>query len=506
MKLLWVLGCFLGVWVCHGLPQKDQVQKNQAKECVMYRTKNSAPPVMQFQRRISVAVMPQKRRSVTRLILQSTTTSSTCQLFFMAGSITPVCDQINAPSKNLEESDITELWMEVAGKTDDPVSAVWDLKVMARQGKHRTHILLSDTGLQPPVNMWVKSNHSIHYYFNCVTGCLFDKSMAMAPGDHTFFLRHDESFVQMTLDCGSHRYPMMNLRVNKTVPELAPPGDAKDLSLSMMIPFHGPNDAGLAPPGALMDVTYATKKLSINVTAAELGPAGGLKEVTIVWNKQLGNIGVVVDGAPLGNLTDYKPLTKERQVKVEVAEEGGGLVAPCNPHFQMVGCAGDEEVTEARNDPSTTTTSSETTHGPSADDASQQPQTSQQTSSRWLPAVFTFVVLNFIVTVAAVSLAVVLYRRSSSNNCQLTKDTSTTPAIFSKRFSTRSSTRSTQRGSQRRKAQGDATQGDKSGSCIGEENVNSETVTTPLTTPESLASPRKHRNLSTDEFVDLSLI
>ncbi|MPC74203.1 hypothetical protein E2C01_068555 [Portunus trituberculatus] len=183
-----------------------------------------------------------------------------------------------------------------------------------------------------------------------------------------------------------------------------------------------------------------------------------------------------------------------------------GLVAPCNPNFQMVEFGGDEEVTKTRNDPSTTTTSSETEDVPTADDVSQKPKASQQASSGWLPAVFTFVVLNFIVTVVAVSLAVLMYYRSSSNKCQLTKDTSTAPAIFSKRFSTRSSTRSTQRSSQRGKAQGDATKGNKNDDRIADGNVNSETATTPLTTPDSLASPRKHRNLSTDEFVDLSLI
>lgn len=52
---------------------------------------------------------------------------------------------------------------------------------------------------------------------------------------------------------------------------------------------------------------------------------------------------ILVDGSPLDGLTDYKHLDKERQVKVEVAEEGGGFVAPCNPHFQMVACGGDEE-------------------------------------------------------------------------------------------------------------------------------------------------------------------
>lgn len=49
-----------------------------------------------------------------------------------------------------------------------------------------------------------------------------------------------------------------------------------------------------------------------------------------------------MDGVPLYNLTDYQPLMKERQVKVEVAE-GGGLVASCNPQFQMKAFGGDEE-------------------------------------------------------------------------------------------------------------------------------------------------------------------
>ena len=95
----------------------------------------------------------------------------------MAGFITLTCGEGNALSENIEPSDITEMWMEVAGRTDDPTAAAWDLKVVVRQGKHRTHILRPDLGLQPPINMWVKSNNTIQYYFNCVTGKDSDSSL-----------------------------------------------------------------------------------------------------------------------------------------------------------------------------------------------------------------------------------------------------------------------------------------------------------------------------------------
>lgn len=76
------------------------------------------------------------------------------------------------------------------------------------------------------------------------SGCLFEKSVEMPPGDHIFFLRHDEEFIEMTIDCGEVIYE------------------------------------------------HSSKKLSINVTAAELGPPGSLKEIKVMWNKNLGNIGV----------------------------------------------------------------------------------------------------------------------------------------------------------------------------------------------------------------------
>ena len=179
-------------------------------------------------------------------------------------------------------------------------------------------------------------------------GCLFEKSLEMPPGDHTFFLSHDEGFVQMTLDCGLTDYSMENVSVNGMEAELDPTG--------------------------LPKVDHYMKKLSINVTAAELGPAGGIKKVKVVWSRQLGDIRVsvtqhclhpllvhlhstldarntmcglalqvLVDDVPVGDLIAYEPMKKERQVKVKVAEEGGGMVAPCDPDFQMVACGDDEQ-------------------------------------------------------------------------------------------------------------------------------------------------------------------
>lgn len=118
----------------------------------------------------------------------------------------------------------------------------------------------------------------------------------MAPGDHTFFLRYDASFVQMTLDAGSHQYPLIELPGNMTVPDLPPPGEGTDTGF-MLKPASDQNESGLPPLHVLENVKQGTKKLSINVTAAELGPAVGLMEITVVWNEQLGDIGVSMTNA-----------------------------------------------------------------------------------------------------------------------------------------------------------------------------------------------------------------
>lgn len=143
-----------------------------------------------------------------------------------------------------------------------------------------------------------------------------------------------------------------------------------------------------------------------------------------------------------------------------------------------------------------------TIYSPLTDDAN--PQSNQQPYSGWFSAIFTFVMLNFIVTVAAISLAIFLYCRSSAETREFSKEADAT-AIFSRMPSTRSSTRSSHRGSQRRnKTQSDATQ-EAPTSSTGETMATPETVTTPLTTPDSV-HPRVQKNLSTDEFVNLSLI
>lgn len=155
-------------------------------ECELYGNESAAPPVMQFQRRISVGVMPQALPFMANLFLQSSTTGKTCNLFFMQGSVTPVCngkvaqDQPNWPHEILSEGDTTELWMEVARRSGGASPPAWDLRMVGRQGNHRAHMLVPDTGLQPPVNLWWNSTNNIQYYFNCITGeasrCFFQTS------------------------------------------------------------------------------------------------------------------------------------------------------------------------------------------------------------------------------------------------------------------------------------------------------------------------------------------
>lgn len=70
--------------------------------------------------------------------------------------------------------------------------------------------------------------------------------MELPAGDYTFFLRHDEDFTQMTLDCSSIS------------------DDFEDYQ----------------------------KKFSINVTKDVLGSPGGLKAITAVWLPELGRVGV----------------------------------------------------------------------------------------------------------------------------------------------------------------------------------------------------------------------
>lgn len=89
--------------------------------------------------------------------------------------------------------------------------------------------------------------HPIYLSNACLplpTGCLFLESVQLPAGDHTFSLRHDKDFIQMTLDCS-----------------------------------------------ITSDDDY-NRELSINVTTNELGPPGGLKEITVVWFPNLGRVGV----------------------------------------------------------------------------------------------------------------------------------------------------------------------------------------------------------------------
>ena len=118
----------------------------------------------------------------------------------------------------------------------------------------------------------------------------------MAAGDHKFFLRHDESFVQMTLDGGWVPHRLGSLPINRTMPILPSSGERTDPNFSILKPFNDANADDIPLRGSPADLNFDAKKLSINATAAELGPAGGLKQVTVVWNTNLGDIGVSMAG------------------------------------------------------------------------------------------------------------------------------------------------------------------------------------------------------------------
>lgn len=411
MRLPWVL-CAAWAWAWYGLSRAvwaEEAAGTYANECELYGDRGVAAtaPVMQFQRRVTISLLPQNERLAGQMVIQSSSSGKTCELFILPKVLTIQCgkQKYEAPdaSNIFSAEDVTDLWIDVDQGSGNNTPSTWELRLVGRRGGHRVHFLAPDTHLQPPFTLRWGMTQNIQYAFNCITGCLFLESVQLPAGDHTFSLRHDKDFIQMTLDCS-----------------ITSSDDYK-------------------------------RELSINVTTDELGQPGGLKEITVVWLPDLGRVGVLVDGTPEGG-TKYEPLMKKRQVNVTVSGGGGGLVAACDPGFQAVAGVDSEASTAT-----TTTTSEPSTVSPPTSSTTPDPPTAaiidhhhDGHSSQWLPATFTLVLLNLLVTLGAVILVTFLYFRTSDEPTQFSRENSGVLGIFTRQLSNRSSTRSQRRGSQRR--------------------------------------------------------
>lgn len=130
---------------------------------------------MQFQRRVSIGLVPQTNSLTGQVILRSSETEETCNLFLFSASITVKCGskmfQKVDNSDLFHTGDVTDLWLGVDGGSGDTTPSAWDLRVVLRRGRHTVHLLVPHTQLQPPVTLsWGEVLKDIQYYFNCITG------------------------------------------------------------------------------------------------------------------------------------------------------------------------------------------------------------------------------------------------------------------------------------------------------------------------------------------------
>nr|XP_045606827.1 uncharacterized protein LOC123763629 isoform X2 [Procambarus clarkii] len=281
-----------------------------AEDCVVYDEKNSEEPhVKEFEERVSTAVTPQTNIMSMKLHLVSA--SHNCTIFFVVRSLLSECTNgrttklLNWPIELFRQYDTTEIWIQLAvsdgvskaeSNSDDAslagsymnnvtlAGSLYDLFLVGKRGKLQGRLVIPGSGLTPPVRMhWVTVEEAKHY-FNCVTGCLLSRAAKTQSGDHSIFLRQGEGPLHLTLT------------------------------------YTGGSRGG---------------HHTANLTSADLGPPARLRNITLVWDGQLGTIGVLVDGAPVGGLVKYSILDHNRGVEAEVTD-GNGLVSACDPRFQGV--------------------------------------------------------------------------------------------------------------------------------------------------------------------------
>nr|XP_045606826.1 uncharacterized protein LOC123763629 isoform X1 [Procambarus clarkii] len=419
-----------------------------AEDCVVYDEKNSEEPhVKEFEERVSTAVTPQTNIMSMKLHLVSA--SHNCTIFFVVRSLLSECTNgrttklLNWPIELFRQYDTTEIWIQLAvsdgvskaeSNSDDAslagsymnnvtlAGSLYDLFLVGKRGKLQGRLVIPGSGLTPPVRMhWVTVEEAKHY-FNCVTGCLLSRAAKTQSGDHSIFLRQGEGPLHLTLT------------------------------------YTGGSRGG---------------HHTANLTSADLGPPARLRNITLVWDGQLGTIGVLVDGAPVGGLVKYSILDHNRGVEAEVTD-GNGLVSACDPRFQGVARYFPPDLSLPSPDSSNSSSSCQT--------------------MIWLLA------LIFLICLATTALFAALYYQASRRLLQLQR-----PSANS-RTSTNSRT-SSKRTSDRRKDLTVTDSPNEKEDCNSASEVTmSVSMKTPEATPGSVTGPRSPKFVSTKDFVDLNLM
>lgn len=426
-----------------------------AADCVVFDESSDADSsdnlhVKEFERRVSMGVLPQTNMMAGKLLLTSSDTRHNCNIQFLAEVIVASCTDGDSVIRNsgthkwpfiFSQGDMTELWLQVGDDEveDDPlITPSTDLLLVGRRGKHRGHLLFPSSGLQPPVRLRWKALQNMKYYFNCITGCLFTRAGKTQPGEHSVFLRQDKSFHQLTLTY------MSSVRGQHVV----------------------------------------------NVTSDDLGPARDLNNVTLVWNDHAGTVGVLVDGAPVANLSKYSALNEAGEVEAEVTE-GLGFVSTCDLRYQKVAgppCAGGDG---GRPYDDLNATSSLTV----ADDSDSS--LDAPGSSDAIQVISALLAVTLVCLATTIVFALLYYHTNKKLQC-LQKATGTTS-------STTTTRNSSVRSSHRRKEPVPLQDNEDSTSLSEATLALSETVMTPAPTPGSLSETRSPKFVSTKDFIDLDL-
>ncbi|XP_068218365.1 uncharacterized protein [Palaemon carinicauda] len=275
----------------------------EAEDCTFYEGDRHTKTMNQM---LSTGVQQKGFIFAATLSLTSQDTEKSCEINILGIDVAISCGnnkmKVFKWSPDLfKEHDITELWVHlgplgernaeesIEEQGESTVST--DLVLIGRRGAHRGHILFPSSGLIPPITVRWKPMEPLSYYYNCVTGCLFSKSLATPPGMHSIFFRTGKEF--------SH----------------------------LLVAYNS-------------TVTHTEQKIVLN--ASDVIVDNKWRNLTVVWNKQDGGIGVLIEGQPTGGLESYVPLVKGKGIVAEIMGEGA-QVRPCDPRLKDIDDARDTE-------------------------------------------------------------------------------------------------------------------------------------------------------------------
>ncbi|XP_064087618.1 uncharacterized protein LOC135202255 [Macrobrachium nipponense] len=279
----------------------------EAEDCALYETDSHAKTMNQV---ISTGVLQKGFQFAATLSLTSQDMEKSCHVNILGVDVAISCGnskmKVYKWSPDLfKENDITELWVHLGPLGEDPVeegeedhdegesTVSTDLVLIGRRGAHRGHILFPASGLHPPITVRWKPMQPMSYYYNCVTGCLFTKSVSTPPGAYSIFFRPGNNF--------SH----------------------------LLVAYNS-------------TVTFAEYRMVLN--ASDVTVDDHWRNLTAVWNKQDGGIGVLIDGRPIRGLESFVSLSKGNGIVTEISGEGAH-VRLCDPRFKDIAVAkGTEQV------------------------------------------------------------------------------------------------------------------------------------------------------------------